>query len=263
MGENQLSLPNNGYFDQNYTASNYIAKIGYPIGMMYGYLYEGTYKVSDFDYNGTTYTLKAGIPRYTSESATQPGYPKYADLNHDGVIDSNDQTIIGRGAPIHTGGFTNNFEYAGFDLSIFFQWSYGANILNANRLMFEGFNKKKDVNQFASYADRWTFDNQDSDIPVVSNSTSNSLFSSRVIEDGSYLRLKTVSLGYNIPKKLLKRLGIAKVHVYVSGQNLYTLTKYSGYDPEVSIRNTALTPNLDFSSYPRAVSLNGGINVSF
>lgn len=263
MSENQLSLPNNGYFDQNYTASNYIAKIGYPIGMMYGYIYEGTYKVSDFDYNGSTYTLKTGIPRYTSEAATQPGYPKYADLNHDGVIDSNDQTMIGRGAPIHTGGFTNNFEYAGFDLSVFFQWSYGANILNANRLMFEGFNKKKDVNQFASYANRWTFDNQDSDIPVVSNSTSNSLFSSRVIEDGSYLRLKTVSLGYNIPNKLLKRLGIAKIHVYVSGQNLFTLTKYSGYDPEVSIRNTALTPNLDFSSYPRAVSLNGGVNVSF
>jgi TonB-dependent starch-binding outer membrane protein SusC len=263
MSDNQLSWPNNGYFDQNYTASNYIAKNDYPIGMMYGYMYQGTYKVSDFDYNGSSYTLKTGIPHYVSEGATQPGYPKYADLNHDGIIDSNDQTMIGRGAPIHTGGFTNNFEYAGFDLSIFLQWSYGANILNANRLMFEGFNKKKDVNQFASYANRWTFDNQTSDIPVVSNSTSNGLFSSRVIEDGSYLRLKTVSLGYSIPTKLLKKLSMSKVHLYVSAQNLFTLTKYSGYDPEVSIRNTALTPGLDFSSYPRAASMNVGINVSF
>ena len=263
ISDNQLSWPNNGYFDQNFTASNYIAKIGYPIGMMYGYIYQGTYKVSDFDYNGSTYTLKGGIPHYTTEAATQPGYPKYADLNHDGIIDSNDQTMIGNGFPIHTGGFTNNFEYAGFDLSIFLQWSYGSNILNANRLMFEGFSLKKDVNQFASYANRWTFSNQTSDIPVVSGSTSNNLFSSRVIEDGSFLRLKTVSLGYSIPAKLLSKLRISKVHFYVSAQNLYTLTNYSGYDPEVSIRNTALTPNLDFSSYPRAVSMNVGVNVGF
>jgi len=263
LTENQLSMLTNGYFDQNFTASNYIAKIGYPIGMMYGYIYQGTYKVSDFDFNGSTYTLKSGIPHYTSENNTQPGFPKYADLNHDGVIDSNDQTIIGRGDPIHTGGFTNNFEYAGFDLSIFFQWSYGANILNANRLMFEGFGKKKELNQFASYANRWTFDNQNSDIPVVSNSSSNGLFSSRVIEDGSYLRLKTVSLGYSLNQRILKTLKISKAHFYVSAQNLLTWTNYSGYDPEVSIRNTALTPGLDFSSYPRAVSMNVGVNVGF
>lgn len=263
ISENQLSWPNNGYFDQNYTASNYIAKIGYPIGMMYGYIYQGTYKVDEFDYNGSTYTLKSGIPHYAAESATQPGYPKYADLNNDKIIDSNDQTMIGRGAPIHTGGFTNNFEYAGFDLSVFLQWSYGADILNANRLMFEGFNTKKDVNQFASYADRWTFDNQDSDIPVVSASPSNGVFSSRVIEDGSYIRLKTVSLGYSLQPQLLKKLKMSKVRAYVSAQNLFTLTKYTGYDPEVSIRNSALTPGLDFSSYPRAASMNIGINVAF
>lgn len=263
LSENQLSMLSNGYFDQQFTAPNYIAKVGNPIGMMYGYIYKGTYKVSDFDYNGTTYTLKSGIPHYTSENNTQPGYPKYADLNHDGVIDSNDQTMIGRADPIQTGGFTNNFEYAGFDLSVFLQWSYGENILNANRLMFEGFNKKKDLNQFASYENRWTFDNQTSDIPVVSTSSSNGLFSSRVIEDGSYLRLKTVSLGYSLQPKLLKKIKMSKVHLYVSAQNLFTLTKYTGYDPEVSIRNSALTSGLDFSSYPRAASMNVGINVSF
>lgn len=264
LTEDQLSMLSNGYFDQNFTSPNYIAKIGHPIGMMYGYIYEGTYKVDEFDYDGSTYTLKSGIPHYTSENNTQPGYPKYADLNEDGVVDSNDQTFIGRGVPVHTGGFTNNFEYAGFDLSIFFQWSYGADVLNANRLMFESsYSKRKDLNQFASYADRWTFDNQDSDIPVVSTSSSNNLFSSRIIEDGSYLRLKTVSLGYTFQDKLVKKLNMQKVRVYLSGQNLFTLTRYSGYDPEVSIRNTALTPGLDFSAYPRAMSVNAGININF
>jgi TonB-dependent starch-binding outer membrane protein SusC len=263
LTENQLTMLSNGYFDQQFTASNYIAKIGYPIGMMYGYIYEGTYKVDQFDYDGAKYTLKAGIPRYTSENNTQPGYPLYTDLNKDGVIDSNDQTIIGRGDPIHIGGFTNNFDYAGFDLSIFFQWSYGANLLNANRYMFEGYGKKKDLNQYATFADRWTFDNQDSNIPVVSSSSSNGLFSTRVIEDGSYLRLKTLSLGYSLPAKLLKKLKISKLRTYVTAQNLFTFSNYSGYDPEVSIRNSALTPGLDFSSYPRAASINVGINAGF
>lgn len=263
LTENQLTMLTNGYFDQQFTASNYIAKIGYPVGMMYGYIFKGTYKVDEFDYNGATYTLKPGIARYTSENNTQPGMPRYADLNKDGVIDSNDQTIIGRGDPIHIGGFTNNFEYAGFDLSIFFQWSYGANLLNANRLMFEGYGKKKDLNQFASFANRWTFDNQTSDMPGVSSSSSNGLFSTRVIEDGSYIRLKTVSLGYSLPAKVLKKLKVSKVRAYVTAQNLFTQTNYSGYDPEVSIRNSALTPGLDFSSYPRAASMNVGINVGF
>jgi len=252
-------------FDQNFNASpNYIAKVGYPLGMMYGYLYDGTYKLDEFDYVGGNYILKPGIANYTSENNTQPGYPKYRDINGDGVIDSNDRTIIGKGDPKHVGGFTNNFEYKGFDLSIFLQWSYGNDILNANRLMFEsGFNKKKDLNQFASYADRWTFDNPHSDIPRVSTSSSNMVISSRVIEDGSYLRIKTVSLGYTLPTKLMRSLHINRARVYVSAQNLYTFTNYSGYDPEVSIKNSALNPGLDFSAYPRAASFNFGINLNF
>lgn len=264
LTENQLSMLANGYFDQHFTASNYISKIGYPMGMMYGYIYEGTYKKDDFSFDGTTYYLKPEIPRYTAENNTQPGFPRYADINGDGIIDSNDQTMIGRGDPIHIGGISNNFEYAGFDLSIFFQWSYGANILNANRLMFEtSYNRKRDLNQFASYIDRWTFKNQDSDIPTVSGSSSNTLFSSRIIEDGSYIRLKTLSLGYTFEKGFVKKLKLNKARVYFSGQNLFTLSKYSGYDPEVSIRNSALTPGLDFSAYPRALSVNMGVSLNF
>lgn len=264
LAENQLSMRTNAYFDQNFTSPNYIAKVGYPIGMMYGYIFTGTYKEDDFNSDGANYSLKPGGARYTAENNTQPGYPKYADLNEDGIIDSNDQTFIGRGEPKHVGGFTNNFEYAGFDLSIFFQWSYGANVLNANKLMFEtGYNRRRDLNQFASFAGRWTPTNTDSDIPRVSASPSNNLFSTRLIEDGSYLRLKTLSLGYSLPKNVLDKLKLKKARIYVSGQNLFTWTSYSGYDPEVSIRNSALTPGLDFSSYPRAKSVNLGVNVNF
>ncbi|MDD2798061.1 MAG: TonB-dependent receptor [Bacteroidales bacterium] len=263
LTENQNSMLSNGYFDQGFTSSNYIAKIGQSIGNMYGYVYEGTYKLNDFNEAAGVYTLKSGIARYVAENATQPGFPKFKDLNNDGVIDINDQTIIGRGDPLFIGGFTNNFDYGRFDLSVFFQWSYGSNILNANRLMFDNGTKKKNMNMFASYSNRWTMDNPDSDVPAISNSSSNNLFSSRVIEDGSYIRLKTVQLGYNFSPKLLKKIKVDKARIYVSAQNLFTLTKYTGYDPEVSIRNTALTPALDYSSYPRAASVNCGVNVTF
>ncbi len=264
LSENQTAMLTNGYFDQNFTSPNYIAKLHYPMGMMYGYIYEGTYKLDEFDFDGTNYTLKSGIPHYTAENNTQPGYPKYADLNGDGVVDSNDQTFIGRGDPLHIGGFSNTFIYKNFDLSIFFQWSYGNDILNANRLIFEtGYNKRKDLNQYASFINRWTFENPNSNIPRVSTSSSNLLFSTRIIEDGSYLRLKTLSIGYSISAKLLNKVKINKARISLSGQNLFTITNYSGYDPEVSIRNSALTPGLDFSSYPRAKSVNMGVNLSF
>jgi TonB-linked SusC/RagA family outer membrane protein len=267
LAENQLTLLQNAYFDQNFTAPNYIAKKNYPLGMMYGYLYEGTYKIEDFDFDGSVYRIKPGIPTYTSEANTQPGYPRYVDVNKDGIIDSNDQTIIGKGDPIHVGGFTNNFEWKNFDLSVFFQWSYGNDILNANKLFFEsGFNKKKDLNQYASYADRFILGDEstyNSNIPAVSASGSNNLFSSRIIEDGSYLRLKTLSFGYTFPAKLVKKASLSKARIYCSMQNLFTITNYSGYDPEVSVRNSALTPGLDYSSYPRSKSFNLGVNLVF
>ena len=264
LAENQTALLTSAYFDQNYNAQpTYISKVGYPMDMMYGYIYEGTYKYEDFYNSGGTYTLRPDVPAYTGENNTQPGMPKYKDINGDGKIDSGDRTFIGRGQPIHTGGFTNDFSYKGFDLSIFFQWSYGNDILNANLLFFENVNGKKDLNQFASYADRWTPENPYSDIPSATKSSSNQVVSSRVIEDGSFLRLKTVTLGYNIPTKYTQKWKIANARVYVAGQNLWTLTGYSGYDPEVSIRNSAITPGLDYSAYPRAYTINFGVSLGF
>ena len=264
LAESQLSLTTAARFDQNYNSQpSYIAKVGLPMGMMYGYIYEGTYKYDDFVKSGNSYTLKDNVPYFSSEANTQPGMPKYKDVNGDGIIDTNDRTIIGRGLPIHTGGFTNSFTYKGFDLSVFFQWSYGNDIMNANRLFFENAGGKKDLNQFASYANRWTPENPESDIPAATKSASNNVISSRIIEDGSYLRLKTVTLGYTFPKALIAKAKLSNARVYVAAQNLWTWTSYSGYDPEVSVRNSALTPGLDFSSYPRAFTLSFGVNLGF
>ena len=119
------------------------------------------------------------------------------------------------------------------------------------------------MNQYASYADRWTPENPTSDIPVASSSASNKVFSSRIIEDGSFLRLKTLTLGYSLPDKVIKKWKMEQARIYVAGQNLWTWTGYSGYDPEVSIREGALTPGLDFSAYPRAWSVSFGVNIGF
>ena len=263
LAENQDALSSSAKFDNNFNSmTNYIAKVGQPMGMMYGFIYEGTYKYDDFDKSGDTYILKSNVPHFVSESNTQPGFPKYKDLNEDGVIDFEDQTIIGNGMPKHIGDFTNNFRYSNFDLNIFFQWSYGNDILNANKLIFEN-NYQPNLNQFASYADRWTPENPTSDIPRATGSGSKRVYSSRIIEDGSFLRLKSLTLGYTFPKSMISKINFNKLKLYVSGQNLWTLTNYSGYDPEVSIRNAALTPGMDYSAYPRAWSINFGVNINF
>ena len=114
-------------FDQNYNGqSSYIAKIGLPMGLMYGYVYEGTYKYDDFNKSGNSYSLKSSVPHFSTENKhTTRTCRNMPTSTVDGVVDSNDRTIIGRGLPVHTGGLTNDFTYKGIDLSIFFQWSYG------------------------------------------------------------------------------------------------------------------------------------------
>lgn len=240
----------------------FISKIGQPIGLMYGYIYEGTYKYDDFNLVGTTYVLRDDVPANgTARTAIKPGDEKYRDINGDGQITAEDRTIIGRGHPLHTGGWSNNFTYAGFDLNIFFQWSYGNDIYNANRQFMEG-TGSADLNQFASMVDRWTPSNPNSDIPRVKGSKPEA-YTSRVVEDGSFLRLKTVQLGYTVPKNLMRKFLIQNIRVYASAQNIFTLTSYSGSDPEVSVRHSAMTPGVDYSAYPRALTLTFGINVNF
>lgn len=256
--DNQNTLQSSVSWETHFNSQfPYISQVGKPTGMMYGFIYEGTYKPEDFDANGN---LKSGIPAYKGNKM-QPGDLKYRDLNGDGKIDDYDRTIIGCGQPLHTGGFSNNFNWKNFDLNIFFSWSYGNDILNANRLIFES-GWKAQTNQLASYAGRWTPDNPTSDIPRA-GATGSEEYSSRVIEDGSFLRLKNVSLGYTIPSRQLRKAGISSLRVYVSADNIWTLTNYSGPDPEVSTRNSVLTPGFDWSAYPRAYGFTAGVNITF
>jgi len=283
----------------NGSQTAWIAKVGGPIAEFYGYTWAGCYQYADFDKlaNGT-FTLKNGIPTYSA--AIQPGDAKYKDINGDGKVDASDQTVIGHPLPIHTGGFNNNFTYKNFSLNIFLQWSYGNDVLNANRLAFEtngGY--FMNGNQFASYANRWTPNNPTNDIPRARYNSKTDVdnvtrVSSRFVEDASFLRLKTISLSYNIPQSLLKKVKIQNIRLTTSAQNILTLTRYSGIDPEVSnFRSsnpanspfggnitsaasgtgysftqpsssyTALSPGYDYTPYPRTFTLNFGVNVTF
>lgn len=262
LTENQSSLLTSVLIDQRLNSlPGYISTIGQPVGQMYGLVWDGVYQYEDFDVTPQgKYTLKKGITN--NGASVQPGYIKYKDINGDGAIDAKDYSIIGRGTPLHTGGFTNNFTYKGFDLNVFFQWSYGNDLVNANRLLFEGNAKGvRYLNQYASFVDRWQPDNPSNTL-FKTNGQGPINYSSRIIEDGSYLRLKTVQLGYAFSSELLKKLTVKSLRVYATAQNLITWTNYSGPDPEVSVRNSALTPGFDFSAYPRARTIVFGINVS-
>lgn len=243
----------------------YIAKIGEPLGLMYGYVSEGTYKYDDFDLVGTNYVLKPTIAANGNVRGNiKPGDIKYKDLNGDLNVTAADYTVIGNGLPKHIGGFTNNFTYKGFDLNVFFQWSYGNDLMNANRIVFEGMggSPRSYLNQYASYANRWTPDNPDSDIYRTRGYFGGG-YASQYVEDGSYIRLKTVSLGYNINPEFLRRAKLKSVRLYVAAQNLYTWTNYSGADPEVNTYNSALTSGFDYSAYPRAKTITFGTNITF
>jgi TonB-linked SusC/RagA family outer membrane protein len=255
-------------FESQYNGTPlYVTEVGQPAGMFYGYIFDGIFQYEDFDSpTPGSYVLKKNVPTNASDRSTlvSPGDIKYRDINEDGVINSYDLAVIGRGQPIHTGGFTNNFSYKGFDLNIFFQWSYGNDIYNANRIMFEGNgNSRTDLNQFASYVDRWSPENPSTTKFRAGGSGPLGYHSSRVIEDGSYLRLKTFSLGYNVLPRLIKSLYLTRLNLNVSAQNLITWTNYSGMDPEVSVRNSVLTPGFDFSAYPIARTLVFGLKATF
>jgi len=265
LTNNQESLLTSIAWDNGYgNTPLYVAKIGQPMAQIIGNVWDGVYQLKDFNEVGGKYVLKNNIPYYGSRSAIQPGFIKYRDINGDGIIDNNDVTVIGRPFPKHTGGFTNNLKYKNFDLNFFFQWSYGNDIVNLNRLVFDGNQPARtNLNQFASYVNRWSMDNPNSNIYRTGGGGPTSTYSSRIVEDGSYLRLKTVAIGYNLMPSQLKGSGIKTLRVYVSGQNLITWTKYTGYDPEVSSYQSALTPDADYSPYPRARTLTLGANLTF
>jgi hypothetical protein len=200
---------------------------------------------------------------YISEGVDpETGNLKYKDINKDGKINLSDKTYIGDPNPDFIYGFTNTFSYKGFELNIFFQGSQGNDIYNASRMETEGMYDAK--NQSTRVLDRWRRPGQITYMPKATISKDNLLASTRFIEDGSYLRLKTLTLSYNLNIALMKKWGISRVQPYFTAQNLLTFTNYKGFDPEVNqFGGSALVQGIDWGTYPHSKSYIFGLNVEF
>lgn len=273
--------------------TDYIQKIGSPVSSMYGLVNDGFYKVSDFDYNASTgvYTLKNGtVSDAGIIGPVQPGSVRFKDLNNDGVIDlDHDRQIIGNPTPKFTGGLNQQFTYKRWDASIFVNFSYGNDVYNANKIEFtNGYTANS--NMLAIMSGRWKtvtatgqtaqYVNSSSQVVGIApdqlaalnaNATiwqplkSAGAFypSSWAIEDGSFLRINNITIGYTLPVKSTGAIRISRLRFYLTANNLAVLTSYSGYDPEVSVRTSPLTQGLDYSAYPKSRSFIFGVNATF
>lgn len=263
-------------------ADDYLVKVGQPVGLMYGFTTDGWYKVDDFNYNTTTglYTLKAGVPDATIISGTlRPGSLKIKDINGDGRITSDsDRSVIGRANPKFIGGWNNQFSYKNFDFSVFLNWVYGNDIYNANKIEWTD-GSFPNLNVLGIMRERWRNVNEqgalvtdpaalaklNENAKIWSPVNSNRFFlHSWAIEDGSFLRVNNITIGYTIPTSVLQRIRASAFRIYGTVNNLATFTNYTGYDPEVSTRRSdPLTPGVDFAGYPRTKTWVVGVNVSF
>lgn len=207
----------------------------------------------------------------------QTGNMRWIDFNEDGIIDSGDRQIVGNAQPDFYGGWRNSFTYRGFDLNILLQFTYGNDIFNHSRASYEnlGFNRLNpttgagfplpDGNNHRLAGQRWMEPGDQADIPRASLTNTNwREYSSRWLEDGSYLRLKTLTVGYNFSPAFTQRLGMSNLRLYMQGQNLLTFTSYTGLDPEVSqdARNP-LAAGSDFGTHPQLRTISFGINLEF
>lgn len=296
LGKYQQSfLVNSGWAGANNPA-DFIVKVGQPVGSMWGLTVDGYYKPEDFNYDPATriYTLKTGVVNSSSiTSIDQPGGIKFADLNGDGVINDKDRSIIGNANPKFFGGLNQQFTYKDFDFSVFLNYQYGNKVYNDNKLEFaSGFTPE--ANLLAIANNRWRTIDATGNVlqqittvngvrsvvgaaPDVLNKvnsgagmwipvTSSSAFYSNswAVEDGSFIRLNNVTIGYTLPAALTQRFKMQRLRVYATGNNLAIATKYTGYDPEVNTRRaTPITPGVDYSAYPRSRTYIFGVNVSF
>lgn len=251
-------------FHGDFTGYDYVARVGSSLGLIYGYEFDGVYQTSDFNVtpNGGM-ELKPGITNNTHYGAkVAPGVVKYKDQNGDGDITPEDRTVIGNTIPKWYGGITNTFNYKGVDMSFMFQFNYGNDIYNATRL-YATMSMNERTNQLAEVADRWTPTNASNKVPSAKGYVKNELYS-RYVEDGSFIRLKNITLGYTLPVQWTKKAFISKVRVYGSAQNLFCISGYSGYDPEVStMSGNPMTPGVDWGAYPKSRVITFGLDVQF
>ncbi|MEO5564235.1 MAG: TonB-dependent receptor [Chitinophagaceae bacterium] len=265
---------------------DYLVKVGQPAGLMYGFVTEGFYKVSDFDYNPTTqaYTIKAGVPFNGVYGTPQPGMLKWKDVSGpngvpDGTITADyDRTVVGNANPNFTGGWFNEFKYKNFDMSVFVNFVVGNDIYNANKLEWTD-GAFGNLNMLNTMKDRWTNVNDQGQVvrdpSELTKLNANAKIWTPVrvqrwwlhswaVEDGSYLRFNNLTFGYTIPRKILDKAKISTFRLYATVNNLATITSYSGYDPDVTARRSdPLTPGVDFAAYPRARTWVFGVNLTF
>ncbi|WP_321322653.1 TonB-dependent receptor [Labilibaculum sp.] len=289
-------------------AYDYALVEGKSVGVIRGYVSEGFYKVDDFNYANGIYTLKDGIAdfdkgftgSYPNPFAVAdgqnafPGAIKLKDVDKSGTVDAEDYTELGEATPKHTGSINLNLRYKNFDLGANMNWVLGGKIYNASALVSSYGNKDASIgaNRLAFVKDAYkVYDvNSSGDLTAVTDPAAlkalnanakyalpyneNGVTYSTFVEDASYLRLQTVTLGYNVPKLASQKIGIERIRVYFTGNNLFTITGYSGVDPEVNTTPKSAgsafsslkifpTTNMDWGAYPRAKTFTLGVNVTF
>jgi TonB-linked SusC/RagA family outer membrane protein len=288
---NSLGVMNNFGAATNWASSqigdDYLISVGSSLGTMYGYKNDGRYEVSDFDYVGGKYVLKSGVVATATTlvgdgSSLKPGDMKLKDVNGDGKVDLTDKTVIGNINPKSTGGFVINGNAYGFDLMAAFNWSIGNEVYNADKIEFSTANASgqyKNLNSTMADGKRWTnldpvsgqlVTDPDALAALNANTTMwspymrTAIFTDWAVEDASFLRLNTLTLGYTAPEMFTSKLGVSKLRFYMTASNVFVWTKYSGSDPEVSTkRKNPLTPGVDSSPYPRSRQMVFGMNLNF
>ena len=287
---------------------DFFLQVGRPIGLVRGFISDGWYTVDDFNYAGGVYTLKDGVADIAKQvTATQnhpfsvpagqgafPGAAKFKDVNKDGIVDADDVTEIGELMPRHTGSFNVNVRYRDWDFSTNFNWVLGGKIYNVNSMInqsggeFNGIGRQRLAMMSNAYK-VYNIDSSGNLYAITDPSELNTLNAnaqyptpfhqsgiteSRWLEDGSYLRLQNLTVGYTLPNKLSRRIGIERLRFYLTASNLFCLTGYSGMDPEVNTYTTGRigfaadlnnlpTMNMDYGAYPRARSFTFGANITF
>jgi TonB-linked SusC/RagA family outer membrane protein len=222
-----------------------ILEKGLPINVFYGYVTDGIFQ------------NEAEVQQHAIQPGAEAGDIRFKDLNNDGVINDEDRTIIGNPNPTSLFSLNNTLTWNGFELGIFFQGVAGNKIFNANSIDLTGMSAA--YNQTTDVLNRWTAEGTSNNMPraVFGDPNQNTRVSDRYVENGSYIRLKTLSLSYNFPKSWLKVLTVQNARLTLSCENVFTITKYSGFDPEVDING------IDLSRYPISRTFNLGINFNF
>ena len=270
---------------------DYMVKEGDPLGVIYGYQSDGWYLVDDFDMTINSnsglpsWHLKEGVPDATSVIASggmRPGSPKFIDQNGDGVIDSQDKVRIGSALPFLTGGFNLSAVVYGIDLNASFNFSMGGKVYNGDKLTITQRTRQgryRNLMSICAPGTAWTnidwntgavitdpdiLTELNQDVKMFAPTMDNLFLSDYYIEDASFLRFSSLTVGYTIPQSVTQWAHITKLRLYATASNLFCWTNYSGYDPEVDCRrSTPMTPGIDFSAYPKSIGVIAGINLSF